>query len=167
MVGMNLNQRALLRCAELAEGGNRHRVAVLRDESGVRLIDCGVHVVGGLDVGCQLAETCLAGLGRVAVVPGGSTLPVPTVTVQTDQPIAACLASQYAGWQIAGEKFYAMGSGPMRAARGKEKLFDVIGMRERVSEARRGMSRRTGAVDAGRGSYGEHCGDNSGGRTER
>ena len=39
------------------------------------------------------------------------------MTVQTDQPLLACLASQYAGWQITGEKYFAMGSGPMRAAR--------------------------------------------------
>ena len=41
------------------------------------------------------------------------------------------MASQYAGWQIGGEKkFFAMGSGPMRAARGREELFDHIGHRE-------------------------------------
>jgi methenyltetrahydromethanopterin cyclohydrolase len=42
------------------------------------------------------------------------------------------MASQYAGWQIAGQgKFYAMGSGPMRAAGSREPLFDTIGFRER------------------------------------
>jgi methenyltetrahydromethanopterin cyclohydrolase len=40
------------------------------------------------------------------------------------------MASQYAGWQIAGTDFFAMGSGPMRARRGREKLFDDIGLRE-------------------------------------
>jgi methenyltetrahydromethanopterin cyclohydrolase len=41
------------------------------------------------------------------------------------------MASQYAGWQVAAGKFFAMGSGPMRAAYGKEDLFDHIGNRER------------------------------------
>ena len=45
------------------------------------------------------------------------------------------MASQYAGWQITGEKFFAMGSGPMRAAAGKEKLFEQIGHRETASVA--------------------------------
>jgi methenyltetrahydromethanopterin cyclohydrolase len=44
------------------------------------------------------------------------------------------MASQYAGWSIAGERFFAMGSGPMRAARGKEKLYDAIGFRERAPD---------------------------------
>ena len=41
------------------------------------------------------------------------------------------MASQYAGWEIKGEKFFAMGSGPMRAAAGREALFDDIGHREK------------------------------------
>jgi methenyltetrahydromethanopterin cyclohydrolase len=70
----------------------------------------------------------------VRIVPGDAAVwPGPAVTIQTDAPVAACMASQYAGWQIAGEKFFAMGSGPMRAARGKEKLFESIGHRERPS----------------------------------
>jgi len=42
------------------------------------------------------------------------------------------MASQYAGWEIKGEKFFAMGSGPMRAAAGREELFDHIGLREKA-----------------------------------
>jgi methenyltetrahydromethanopterin cyclohydrolase len=40
------------------------------------------------------------------------------------------MASQYAGWEIKAGKFPAMGSGPMRAAYGKEELFDQIEGRE-------------------------------------
>jgi methenyltetrahydromethanopterin cyclohydrolase len=40
------------------------------------------------------------------------------------------MASQYAGWQISVGKFFAMGSGPMRAAYGKEALFDHLPGRE-------------------------------------
>ena len=42
----------------------------------------------------------------------------------------ACLASQYAGWALKDGKFFAMGSGPMRAAAGSEAIYDVIGFRE-------------------------------------
>jgi methenyltetrahydromethanopterin cyclohydrolase len=41
------------------------------------------------------------------------------------------MASQYAGWEVKGDGFFAMGSGPMRAAAGRETLFDIIGHRER------------------------------------
>jgi methenyltetrahydromethanopterin cyclohydrolase len=41
------------------------------------------------------------------------------------------MAAQYAGWQIAAEGYFAMGSGPMRAAAGKEPLFQRIGHTEK------------------------------------
>ena len=117
---LSLNELALARCEllleHLAERMHMH-AGVLRMDCGARVIDCGVNASGGLEVGRQLAEICLADLGRVSFVPGHADLwPGPAVAVQTDQPVAACMASQYAGWQIAGEKFFAMGSGPMRAA---------------------------------------------------
>ncbi len=128
---MNLNALALARCEQLVDRATQLHIAVLRDETGARIIDCGVHVPGGLEAGIGLAEVCMAGLGRVDLVPGNSDLwPGPAVAVRTDQPVAACMASQYAGWQIAGENFLAMGSGPMRAVRGREPLFDVIGRKE-------------------------------------
>ena len=134
---MKLNKTALQRCQRLIDEPSLARVSVLRDESGAQLVDCGVHVPGGLEAGRAVAEVCLAGLGRVefsasdpAVWPGQAVL------VQTDQPVAACLASQYAGWPILrGEQFVGMGSGPMRAARGREALFDTIGLRDASSEA--------------------------------
>ncbi len=71
----------------------------------------------------------MSGLGEVSYttdpVTGG-----PAVMVRTDAPVPACMASQYAGWELTGEKFFAMGSGPMRAAAGREELFDHIGHRE-------------------------------------
>ena len=73
----------------------------------------------------------MAGLGRVDFVPAESAFGVETaVSVATEHPVAACMASQYAGWQIVEGKYFAMGSGPMRAAAGKEALFDAIGYRE-------------------------------------
>jgi methenyltetrahydromethanopterin cyclohydrolase len=44
------------------------------------------------------------------------------------------MAAQYAGWHIAADRYFAMGSGPMRAARGREELFDSIGHRESAEE---------------------------------
>jgi methenyltetrahydromethanopterin cyclohydrolase len=41
------------------------------------------------------------------------------------------MASQYAGWAIKAEKFFAMGSGPMRAAACREEIFQHIGNCER------------------------------------
>ena len=87
------------------------------------VLDFGVNVPGGLEAGLQLAEMCLGGLARVELQGTEPTCPMPHVFVQTDHPLAACLHSQYAGWKIATEKFFAMGSGPMRALAGQEDLF--------------------------------------------
>lgn len=136
---LSLNQLAYRRCELLgehfAERLHSH-AAVLTMDCGARVIDCGVKASGGLELGRQLAEICLADLGRVGFAPGHSDLwPGLLVTIQTDHPVAACMASQYAGWRIAGEKFFAMASGPMRAAAGREKIYDQIGYRETAGHA--------------------------------
>ncbi|MCA9239192.1 MAG: methenyltetrahydromethanopterin cyclohydrolase, partial [Planctomycetales bacterium] len=95
------------------------------------VIDCGAQAPGGLEAGLRLAEVCLAGLGKVSLTEGASPIAhAPTVTVQTDHPVAACMASQYAGWEVRGEGYFAMGSGPMRAAAAREELFQTIGLVE-------------------------------------
>jgi methenyltetrahydromethanopterin cyclohydrolase len=100
-------------------------------EGGGRFIDCGIDVRGGLLAGVDLARVCLADLANVSVVPAEiAGRPVPAIQVVTDHPVQACLASQYAGWAISEGKYFAMGSGPMRAARGSEPVFDAIGFRE-------------------------------------
>lgn len=87
------------------------------------MLDFGCKTAGGLAAGRRLAEICLSDLGSVAI---GTTCPktgLPQVVVETDHPIQACLMSQYAGWKIDAEGYFAMGSGPMRAAAATEELF--------------------------------------------
>src|SRR5262249_11914159 len=98
------------------------RVAV-SSVSGARIIDCGGAVLGGLQAGLQMARVCTAGLADIEIEPGPDG---PLIQGVSDDPLRACLASQYAGWQIKVGKFFAMGSGPMRAAYGKEAVFDHI-----------------------------------------
>ena len=94
---------------------------------GSRVIDCGVETRGGLEAGRRMAEICMAGLGIVEIVPAVPPWRVPGVAVRTDHPLAACMAAQYAGWQISADDYFAMGSGPMRALAHKEPLFEKIG----------------------------------------
>ena len=131
---MSLNELAWQRCQQLVTLASPLRLEVQQLAGGARVIDCGVRAPGGLAAGVALAEICMAGLGAVSLVPGhGGIWPGPAVQVSTDQPVAACMAAQYAGWQITGEKYFAMGSGPMRAACGREAIFDVIGCREQAT----------------------------------
>jgi methenyltetrahydromethanopterin cyclohydrolase len=57
------------------------------------------------------------------------------VAVASDTPLAACLAAQYAGWKVHAGGYFAMASGPIRAAIGREELFEEIGLRERPAAA--------------------------------
>jgi methenyltetrahydromethanopterin cyclohydrolase len=128
---MNLNAQSLVVAESLLTRAEERRVALRQIEGGGRVIDCGIATPGGLGAGLELARVCLADLADVAIVPGEvDGRPSPVVQVVTDHPVAACLACQYAGWQIAAGKYFAMGSGPMRAAYGHEAIFDRIGHRE-------------------------------------
>lgn len=130
----SLNRRALDAANALEPHAEDDRVAVRPVEGGGRVIDCGIESPGGLEVGVVLARVCLAGLASVSIVPGEiSGRPGMLVQVFTDHPVRACLASQYAGWAIKLGKYFAMGSGPMRAAAGTEAIFDDIGHRETAS----------------------------------
>lgn len=130
---MNLNREALAVVETMRAQADRLRLHEHEVDGGGRVLDCGAQARGGLGAGLALARACLANLAEVAILPGAITdRPCPIVQVVTDHPVAACLASQYAGWQLAEGKFFAMGSGPMRAAAGTEALFDRIGHREQA-----------------------------------
>ncbi len=116
----------------IAENADLLRCAVHTLGNGARVIDCGVHVPGGYDAGLALSEICMGGLGNITLGPvsiGNESWP--GLTVCTDHPMVSCMASQYAGWAISPEGFFAMGSGPLRAhARVEKELFGKLGYAE-------------------------------------
>jgi methenyltetrahydromethanopterin cyclohydrolase len=128
---MSLNRRALWAVEALLAHADLRRIAVHSIEGGGRYIDCGIESRGGTFAGIELARVCLGDLAQVTIVPGevGGRAAL-MVQVLTDHPAQACLASQYAGWALKDGKFFAMGSGPMRAAAGTEAIYDLIGFRE-------------------------------------
>ena len=131
---MKLNERAIRVAHELAGQGKHAHVATSVLDCGTSLIDCGIAAAGGIEAGCKLAEICMGGLGAVRLETGDSSVwRGPWVTATTDHARVACMASQYAGWPISYEDYFAMGSGPMRAARGREPLFAKIGYAEQPS----------------------------------
>jgi methenyltetrahydromethanopterin cyclohydrolase len=117
------------------------RVRVQRDETGVRLIDAGIAAPGSVAAGLLIGEICMAGFGHVRLRSGigdGASGGWPSwLEVRSSLPVLACLASQYAGWSLAaskeetgGKKFFALGSGPVRALAVKEPLFAELGYRD-------------------------------------
>jgi len=127
---LSLNDRAWRLTVELSSRAEELRVAphVVADAA---VYDFGIAAPGGIEAGLLLARLCMADLGRVALVPGRlGERDWPAVQTATDAPFEACLLSQYAGWQIACGDYFAMGSGPMRAAAAREELFRESNVRE-------------------------------------
>ena len=128
----NLNALA----AEIADGmetrAGHLRVCAHVLENGARIIDAGIQTDGVLYAGRVLATICMGGLGSVTCTPVQLADDVwPGVTIRTDHPALSCMASQYAGWAISVGKYFAMGSGPLRAhARVEKELFEKLGYAE-------------------------------------
>jgi methenyltetrahydromethanopterin cyclohydrolase len=100
---------------------------------GATVLDC---TSGKLEAGKLFSEVCMGGLGNVSFMGGD-------VHVRTDLPLIACMASQYAGWNVKvkyardGEekKFSTSGSGPARALSRTEKLFDEFNYKDECDKA--------------------------------
>ena len=138
MTNLSMNERAWGLADRCVTRAAEWRLAVHTLECGARVIDAGVHVPGGLAAGQAMAELCMGGLGHAAfaslTIDGEAW---PGVQVWTDHPADACMASQYAGWAINPDGFFAMGSGPLRANAPVEKeLFAKLGYAE---DATRGV----------------------------
>lgn len=119
-----LNESAFARFDRLLRAPEEYKTAVRRLENGATLIDAGIETVGGIAAGLEVASICLADLANVQITSGANEIwPGAWITVSTDWPIESCMASQYAGWSLAKGKYFAMGSGPMRAAAKKEPLI--------------------------------------------
>ena len=133
---MILNTAAARLCEVAAGQRTPLRIAVAELDCGTRVIDFGVHVPGGIAAGLLLAKICLADQANVELLHAEPSIwPGPQIQVTTDHPLQACMASQYAGWPVQVEKFFAMGSGPMRALRGREHVLDSLKLVEESSEA--------------------------------
>lgn len=124
------NRRALPLIQEMMERREELRVAV-QNVAGATVLDCGVHVEGGYEAGLLFARVCLGGLADVTLTWADyDGLRWPSVSVRTDHPIRACMASQYAGWPISCEGKLYMGSGPACAVVCRGSLFRELGYRD-------------------------------------
>lgn len=124
---MNLNDLSRTLCDEAVRHSATLRIAASQP-AGARLLDFGIDALGGTAAGCLLARICLGGLAEVSLVPEDETRhgSAVGVSVATDHPTLACLGGQYAGWPVQAEDYFAMGSGPMRMARGREEMLEHL-----------------------------------------
>jgi methenyltetrahydromethanopterin cyclohydrolase len=157
---LGLNRRAAALADAMAADADALRVGVSHLDNGARLIDCGIDAEGGLEAGRRLSEICLAGRATVSVTTAElGPLMLPAVRVITDDPVSACLASQYAGWAIQRDGYFAMGSGPARClSRAEEQLFDRLAYVERADRAVLVLEGRTPPSPAIAAYVAERCG---------
>lgn len=149
MTDLGMNLRAAELADAMVEEADLLRVRSRTLSSGARIVDAGIEAEGGYGAGLALAEICMGGLGDVSY----TTVRIgdqswPGVLVSTDHPAVSCMASQYAGWAVSVEKFFAMGSGPLRAhARVEKELFDKLGYRETATRGVLVLEGRTAPSD--------------------
>ncbi len=148
--GLGLNERAWRIADAMVANAAALRVTARTLPGGARVIDAGIDTPGGYGAGRALAEICMGGLADVAYPPlllGGDTWP--GVRVWTDHPAVSCMASQYAGWAIQVGKYFAMGSGPLRAhARVEQELFAKLRYAERAERGVLVLETRAAPTDA-------------------
>ena len=136
VTSFRMNEAANEIADSMADQAELLRIRTHRLSSGARVIDAGVQVDGGIGAGLALSRICMGGLGQVTCTPvqiGDQAYP--GLTVWTDHPAVSCMASQYAGWAISVGKFFAMGSGPLRAhARVERELFEKLGYEEQADD---------------------------------
>jgi len=133
-LSLSANAQALVE--QMIRDASRLRVSVSSGELGETLIDAGAAVEGGIEAGLRLAEIAMGGQGTVTATMDRSTPLWPyTIEVRSSQPVLACLASQYAGWSLSSDGYFAMGSGPGRAIARVEPLFEALSYRDNAKSA--------------------------------
>jgi len=137
MPKITLNKSALRLVNKFCDEADKYGVNVEKSESGATLIDAGIEAEGGFLAGEMITEICLAGYGtaNVMAIQYGNIV-LPSVFIKTDYPALSLLASQFAGWQVKGEGYSAIASGPARALALKPKdLYEKLQFKEESDTA--------------------------------
>ena len=132
---LTLNENASIYFNELIENKSILKIKQIAHETGATILDAGINTQGGFEAGKYLTLLCMAGLAEASIqLESYDTLQLPTIFTTSDYPVIATLGSQYAGWAISKEGYFAMGSGPARILSKKpKKLYSQLGIDEKSS----------------------------------
>ncbi len=135
--GLSVNQSAWKLLEELCNNTELYKVNVGKMECGSTVVDAGIKAKGGFQAGRIITEICLGGLGKAEITSRKyGEIELPSIFVYTDHPAVAALGSQFAGWNIKGEDYSAIGSGPARALALKPKeIYEEIDYRDESDRA--------------------------------
>jgi methenyltetrahydromethanopterin cyclohydrolase len=141
---ISVNRRAASIVLQMINESEALDIRVKRLNNGATVLDAGIEVAGSLEAGRLFSCVCLAGLAQVGFSDksyhlrspdGDSGFWLPTVEVSVSSPPIACMASQYAGWAVKTDSFFAMGSGPARALFADEEIFRKLGYKDEFDTA--------------------------------
>jgi methenyltetrahydromethanopterin cyclohydrolase len=112
-------------------------VQIEKTTVGATLVDAGIRAKGGYEAGRLITEICMGGCGKAEITcKTYGNLELPTIFVRSDHPVIATLGSQYAGWQISQDGYFAIGSGPARALALKPKeIYNEISYQDDSDKA--------------------------------
>ena len=120
----------------LIDNAKALRIGVHKSHLGATVIDAGIKHPGGLEVGRQVVDICLGGLGRAIIEPKQTFHNWPwSISVRSANPVLACLGSQYAGWSLSAGGFTGLGSVPARALAAREELFAELNYKDKAESA--------------------------------
>jgi len=126
---ISVNEMGSYVIEEMLDWSEDLNTEVTKLKNGATIIDCGVKKDGGYEAGLYLARLCLADLADLQYTTFDlKGLKWPAIQIATDNPVIACMASQYAGWRISVGDYFGMVSGPARALALKPReLYEGIG----------------------------------------
>lgn len=106
-------------------------INIIQHQTGATIVDAGMAAESSVEAGRRIAEICMGGLGQVMLKQSAAFAQAQTIiSAYSQNPVLACLGSQYAGWQLISEtgqeKFFSLGSGPARAIAQREELFKQL-----------------------------------------
>jgi len=123
----SVNQLSQPLVDQLVAQADALQIGVSTHESGCKIVDAGIRYPGCAEAGRMIAEICMGGLGKVSLQADDRFSDWhDAIAVSSEYPVLACLASQYAGWELSHEKFFSLGSGPARALAQREDLFKEL-----------------------------------------
>jgi methenyltetrahydromethanopterin cyclohydrolase len=141
---ISVNKRAAKIVQQMIDEREALGISVEPLDNGATVVDAGVRVPGSLEAGRLFSCACMGGLGQVSFTQmnfdsqdsdNDSGFWLPAVEVSVSNPDIACMASQYAGWAVQLEKYFAIGSGPARALYAGEEIYKRIGYRDQSETA--------------------------------
>jgi methenyltetrahydromethanopterin cyclohydrolase len=139
---ISVNKRAAAIVEQMVHDREALGLGMTLLDNGTAVLDAGIHVPGSFEAGRLFSCACLGGLGQVSFTQQTFCIPeskesfwLPAVAVSVQNPPIACMGSQYAGWAVRLDRYFAIGSGPARALYGDEEIYRKLAYQDQSKTA--------------------------------